>query len=246
MPDASALRLLRPRGDAPPSSPQLWRCRPAAPPARRCAPRRHRLDLALAGCSARAEMRRPVAASRRRPRRLLRPRGDAPHSDPDWTRGVRAAPPARRCAPDEQRRRGRRGGCSARAEMRPRSRRPAPCPRWLLRPRGDAPARDSAGDPTDPAAPPARRCAAARRPARQGRRGCSARAEMRPLSIPGRRAECWLLRPRGDAPSTWSHEIGPYVGCSARAEMRLGHPFGSSALPRLLRPRGDAPVICCR
>ena len=255
--------LLRPRGDAPKEASMKTTSDAAAPPARRCAPR---LQLGVdheVGCSARAEMRPRVRPLPTCPRRLLRPRGDAPPGslprDPPGT----AAPPARRCAPDRDRGHRSRRGCSARAEMRPAGRHRHGMASRLLRPRGDAPRADVPSACASSAAPPARRCAG-RWWFIEGRAlGCSARAEMRLTLWHHTRAGMGLLRPRGDAPhalptptliltaapparrcaraSAFRGAVAP--GCSARAEMRRCRAFASDTTRWLLRPRGDAPRL---
>ncbi len=177
---ASSSRLLRPRGDAPQLDVRAGRRRGAAPPARRCAHHHHPGRLTAHGCSARAEMRPTTRSASTAGSRLLRPRGDAPQSQATSRSRTAAAPPARRCALPTLRSRGPVVGCSARAEMRPRCARRSWWRRWLLRPRGDAPRLDVVALPRLPAAPPARRCAAAISRVLADEDGCSARAEMRP------------------------------------------------------------------
>ncbi len=254
--------LLRPRGDAPCSRAEMPPPPQAAPPARRCAPRRSLRALARRGCSARAEMRPVPTASSTTATWLLRPRGDAPSSRPSGCAGDAAAPPARRCALQGRCAAEDGLGCSARAEMRPRPVLRAARRGRLLRPRGDAPDDARAMSGLFGAAPPARRCARVEASRRFPWLGCSARAEMRRSRSGSATRRAWLLRPRGDAPRrrldvSIGKKAAPPArrcapeglalsvtgqGCSARAEMR---PTGRSRWARpsgLLRPRGDAPA----
>ncbi len=235
----------------------------AAPPARRCAPGAAARRVDLAGCSARAEMRRSLRTRAPPSSWLLRPRGDAPCSCRRARRWSTAAPPARRCAVIVLAASASARGCSARAEMRRRPAGSAAPLRGLLRPRGDAPLTSLSIPRPPPAAPPARRCARGRPNDPLIETGCSARAEMRPKRRRISPSPSRLLRPRGDAPiaelaeeaaaeaapparrcaAACRRAAGRQDGCSARAEMRPSGRRARRSTSWLLRPRGDAPFI---
>ena len=178
-------RLLRPRGDAP--AWVQWGTTEvgAPPPTRRCAGRGNESPRHTTGSSAHAEMRPCGGSSRRRPDRLLRPRGDAPLQAWDTNLVMRAPPPTRRCARNPATQSVASAGSSAHAEMRPsRSKRLSELG-GLLRPRGDAPASICTSRVPSRAPPPTRRCARVHRPREAAAAGSSAHAEMRP----------WTFRP---------------------------------------------------
>ncbi len=206
-------RLLRPRGDAPASHDVRDDVRRAPPPTRRCAPCVIAVERAMTGSSAHAEMRRRASPARTSPRRLLRPRGDAPSARTISSCSRRAPPPTRRCALDGRSGSPPRAGSSAHAEMRRCHRRDAAAPLRLLRPRGDAPARANSDDNIVLAPPPTRRCARERSAVHASGQGSSAHAEMRRDRGRSELDDDRLLRPRGDAPSVtacqWSRCWAP-------------------------------------
>ncbi len=131
----------------------------------------------------------------------------------------------------------------------------------FLRPRGDAPDGEAAERRAARVPPPTRRCAPPATSERGRDRGSSAHAEMR-LAIRGPRgAAAGFLRPRGDAPSSYSLRLARAAvppptrrcapsgldsewhaaGSSAHAEMRPCECSSPRASCRFLRPRGDAP-----
>ncbi len=134
---------------------------------------------------------------------------------------------------------------------------------WLPRPRGDAPflIRSIDGGPAAP--PPTRGCTRRSTPRRAGGDGSPAHAGMHPDREWRRRHQCWLPRPRGDAPSAvmsipWALKAPPPTrGCTplvsrcrsalqgspAHAGMHPAPSPARSGLRRLPRPRGDAPFI---
>ena len=193
-------RLLRSRGDRPPSRADVEAKRAAPPLARRSTlPADERVE-AVVGSSARAEIDPGRPCHHGADARLLRSRGDRPVRIAHRVLDLAAPPLARRSTERGAPNRRARAGSSARAEIDPTGSAPRRARGGLLRSRGDRP-RGSTFAIWQARAPPlARRSTLSRTGAASPALGSSARAEIDRTRSRRAATASWLLRSRGDRP----------------------------------------------